>query len=139
MMSAGVISFEPSQLIPFHGLANVCDPIAVRYVPAATFENVNVPSAALVADWTVWPLASRSCTVTPGSPSSPFSTLPGTPPPGLKSRQTTPTTSPAFGAGDTACFALLGTSAGGIAVSPSRATPPGASGVLSTSVPDPVA
>ena len=36
----------------------------------------------------------RSSTVTPGSPSSPFSTLPCTPPPGLKSRQTTPVIPP---------------------------------------------
>ena len=64
--------------------------------------------------------------------------MPGTPPPGLKSRQTTPTTAPAFAAGDTACLALFGTWSGGIAVKPSRATPPGRSGVFSTSVPEPV-
>jgi hypothetical protein len=36
-----------------------------------------------------------------------------------------PTTSPGFGFGVTACTALFGTWSGAIAVSPSRATPPG--------------
>ncbi len=56
----------------------------------------------------------------------------------MKSRQTTPTTPPAFDAGSTACSEPFGTSVGGIAVRPSLATLPGWSGVFSTSVPPPV-
>ena len=54
------------------------------------------------------------------------------PPPGLKSRQTTPVISPGLGFGSTACFAPEGTASGGIAVRPSSATPPGCSGVFRT-------
>ncbi len=71
-----------------------------------------------------------SWTVTPGSPSSPVSTFPGVPPPGLKSRQTTPAMWPGTGFGSIACFALEETSAGGIPVRPITATPPGCSGVV---------
>src|SRR6476660_8653822 len=73
--------------------------------------------------------------LTPGSPSSPFSTTPGLPPPGLKSRQTTPLICPDCEAGVTACFAPPGTSCGAMPVSPSSATPPGCRGVLSRSPP----
>ena len=90
----------------------------------------NVPSGFVFADWTTLPAESCSCTVTPGSPSSPFSTTPDLPPPGLKSRQTTPSTSPGFGAGFTAWTALFGTWLGAMAVRPISATPPGWSGVF---------
>src|SRR3954471_5158895 len=65
-------------------------------------------------------------------PSSCGSTLPGTPPPGLKSRQTTPVIAPSFGFGTTACLAADERSSGGIAVSPISAVPPAAIGFLST-------
>ncbi len=94
-----------------------------------------MPSGLEVADLTVLPAAVRSWTVTPGNPSSPFSTTPALPPPGLKSRQTTPTISPGFGSGLTAWTAPLGTALGAIPVSPSSATPPGRSGVFSTRFP----
>ena len=73
--------------------------------------------------------------MTPGSPSSSGSTLPGVPPPGLKSRQTTPVIPPGRGSGCTACFAPAGTSAEGTRVSPSRATSPGPIGVASSRPP----
>ena len=80
--------------------------------------------------------ASRSSTVTPGSPSSPCSTLPGLPPPGLKSLQTTPVIPPARACGSTACSAPVGTSLRRDRRS-ARAAPtsPGWSGVFSTSPP----
>ena len=62
--------------------------------------------------------------MTPGSPSSSGSTTPGSPPPGLKSRHTVPTTASAAGLGVTACTAPAGTARGGIAVRPIRAVPP---------------
>ena len=62
----------------------------------------NEPSVPVFADWTVLPDESFSSTVTPGRPSSPFSTLPGMPPPGLKSRQTTPSMAPCAGRGSAA-------------------------------------
>ena len=80
----------------------------------------------------VLPEESRSSTVTFGRPTSPFSSLPGVPPPGLKSRQTTPVIAPAVGAGCLACTEPAGTWSGGIPVSGSRATEPGRTGVLST-------
>src|SRR5581483_480903 len=93
-------------------------------------------SSADVVLCTTFPVvASRSCTDTPGSPSSCFSTTPGLPPPGLKSRQTVPTTAPDLAAGVTACFALPGTWSGGMPVSPRSATPPGWRGVFRTSPP----
>src|SRR4029077_7701908 len=67
-----------------------------------------------------------------GNPSSCDSTFPGTPPPGLKSRQTTPAISSLLGVGTTACLAAEGTASGGIAVSARSATPPGDSGFFRT-------
>ena len=93
-MIAGVISFEPSQATPPNGFANVCAPIAALYSPGSTPSNAKVPSSAVVVVPTLLPAASISSTVTPGSPSSSCSTLPGVPPPGLKSRQTTPVIPP---------------------------------------------
>src|SRR5579862_6404343 len=87
------------------------------------------------ADFTTLPAEFLSWTVTPGRPSSPLSTTPGLPPPGVKSRQTTPVISPGLAFGVTACTAPLGTAVGGIPVSGSVATPPGATGALSTSAP----
>src|ERR1700756_5291607 len=109
MSREGTMRLGPSHPYPPNGLANVCEPIAVVYVPAPTFVNSNDPSAAVFVDCTVFPDASCSWTVTPGSPSSPFSTTPGLPPPGLKSRQTVPTMSLDFVAGSTACTELFGT------------------------------
>ena len=77
------------------------------------------------------PSALRSSTVTSGIPSSPCSTLPALPPPGLKSRHTTPEIAPGAAGGARACTAPSGTSLGGIAVSPSSATPPGSTGRFS--------
>ena len=95
-----------------------------------------MPSAAVsVLATTEPPDCSRSSTVTPGSPSSSSSTSPGVPPPGLKSRQTTPVMPPASASGTTACSAPSGTSDERIAVSPSCATAPGSSGSFSTSPP----
>ena len=73
-----------------------------------------------------------SSTVTPGSPSSPGSTLPCTPPPGLKSRQTVPVIAPGFLAGTMACLEPLGICVGGMPVSASNAVSPGRRGDLRT-------
>ena len=63
----------------------------------------------------------------------PASTFPGTPPPGLKSRQTTPEIWPgARASAAPPASRSTGTSSGGIPVSPSSATPFGWSGVFST-------
>src|SRR5205807_2541441 len=117
------------------GFANVCLPTATLYVPAGTLEKSKVPLSSAFDDWTTLPVEFRSWTVAPGSPTSCDSMTPGLPPPGLKSRQTVPTTSPCFGAGFTACFAPFGVALGAIPVSPSSATPPGCTGVLSTRLP----
>src|SRR6478672_11778174 len=103
-MIAGVISWDPSQLTPPKGLRNVWAPIAALYSPGLTLVKTNDPLSADVVDPTCEPDASRSTIVTPGSPSSPCSSLPWTPPPGLKSRQTAPLISPALGGGCTACL-----------------------------------
>ena len=50
---------------------------------------------------------------------------PGLPPPGLKSRHTVPVIVPGLAGGVAACLAPFGTDAGGIAVRPIRAVPPG--------------
>src|SRR5579862_1441575 len=100
------------------------------YVPEETFEKINEPSDFDFVDCTTFPAAFSSCTVTPPSPSSPFSTTPGLPPPGLKSRHTVPTISPSFDGGVTACTELFGTWSGGMPVTPRSATPPGRSGVF---------
>ena len=63
--------------------------------------------------------------MTPGNPSSPGSTSPAVPPPGLKSLQTTPVIPPWSGSGFTAWTASSGISGTLIAVRPSSATPPG--------------
>ena len=105
------------------------------YLADARSSKAKVPSSALVAVATCLPEESRSSSVTPGSPSSPFSTFPGLPPPGLKSLQTTPVMPSGFAGGLTACLAPSGTSSGEIADSPSTATWPGSSGVFNVSVP----
>ena len=94
--------------------------------------KTKLPFGAVVVVPIVLPEESRSWTVTFGSPSSPRSSLPGVPPPGLKSRQTTPVTAPSFGAGCLAWTEPAGTWSGGIPVSGSSATDPGRTGVLST-------
>ena len=93
-----------------------------------------MPSSALVAVATCLPEESRSSSVTPGRPSSPCSTFPVLPPPGLKSLQTTPVMPSGLAGGFTACLAPSGTSSGEIADRPSTATLPGSSGVFSVSV-----
>src|SRR5437899_10839511 len=99
MMIEGVISFEPSHDTPPNGLRNVSAPTPALYVPDFTSLNWKLPSAAVDVEPTFLPAASRRTTVTPGNPSSPFSTFPGVPPPGLKSRQTTPVIAPSLDAG----------------------------------------
>src|SRR5258708_13476807 len=123
-MIDGVISFEPSHEMPWNGDANVDLAMPTLYPAPETLSEVNVPSSGVDGVCTLLPLESNRLTFTPGSPSSCDSTLPGVPPPGLKSRQTTPVIAPLFGAGTTACFADAGTSVGGIAVRPSSALPP---------------
>src|ERR1700709_444959 len=123
-MIDGVISFEPSQEMPWNGEANVDLEMPTLKPEPETLSKVNVPSSLVEVDWTLFPLWSNRLTFTPGIPSSGDSPLPGVPPPGLKSRQTTPVIAPAFVAGTTACFAAEGTSVGGIAVRPSSAVPP---------------
>ena len=112
-MIEGVISWAPSQSTPPKGWAKVWPEIAAVYVPAASSSKAKVPSSALVVVATCLPEESRSSSVTPGSPSSPFSTFPALPPPGLKSLQTTPVMPSGFAGGLTACFAPSGTSSGG--------------------------
>src|SRR3954447_13537242 len=83
-----------------------------------------------MVDLTVCPLRSRRSTLADGKPSSPSSTAPRTPPPpGLKSRKTTPLISPgpatrAVGAG----LADLGTWAGDRPTTPRATTEPAAVG-----------
>ncbi len=93
---------------------------------------MKLPLLLVVVDSIVLPEESRSSTVTFGRPTSPFSSLPGVPPPGLKSRQTTPVIAPVVGVGCVACTEPAGTWSGGIPVSGRRATDPGRTGVLST-------
>ena len=71
----------------------------------------------------------------PAGRARPASTSPGVPPPGLKSRQTTPVMPPCSGSGRTACSAPSGTSSARIAVSPSGATSPGCERLLRASSP----
>src|SRR3954451_9711861 len=111
MIKAGVISFVPSHAKPPHGLLKVDELIAAWYVPGFTSLNSKPPSAPVEVDCTVLPPL-RNCTDTPGRLSSPCSTLPATPPPGLKSRHTAPVISPGFAAGCAACFAPFGTASG---------------------------
>src|SRR5439155_1628411 len=83
-------SLGPSHETPPNGLRNVSALIAALYPVPLTPSKLNDPSSALVVVANVPPLGSFSATLTPGIPSSPGSTFPGTPPPGLKYLQTTP-------------------------------------------------
>ena len=130
-MIAGVIRLGPSQLKPWNGSANVFEATPTWYSPSRTRSKANVPSAAVVVVCSLPPSARRSSTVTPSSPTSSVSTSPGVPPPGLKSRQTTPVMPPWNGSGSTASTASSGMSGARIAVRPSSATSPGSSGVSS--------
>src|SRR6476620_11563517 len=90
-MIEGVTSFGPSQATPLYGCANVSFEIPAWYGPGPlSGERLKSPLSAVFADPTLRPRASLITTVTPGRPSSPCSTTPVLPPPGLKSRQTTP-------------------------------------------------
>src|SRR5580765_5347050 len=132
MKIAGLISLEPSHETPPYGFLNVAEPIDVLYVPAFRPVNAKPPSSEVFVEPIVLPEESRRTTVTLGRPTSPFSSLPAVPPPGLKSRQTAPVIAPAFGAG---CFAWTepaGTWSGGMPVSGNNATDPGRTDVLST-------
>src|SRR2546421_11917994 len=124
MIPEGVISLEPSQETPANGAANVDAEIPGLNEPLPTLSKVNDPSSPVVAVCAVFPEESISLTWTPGIPSSPCSAFPGVPPPGLKSRQTTPVIDPGFGCGIATCLADDGTSVGGMAVRPSSAVPP---------------
>src|SRR3569833_598135 len=131
MMIDGVISFEPSHDTPPYAAENVAGETLALNPEPETLSKEKLPSSPVVAVCTCLPLEPSSATFAPGMPSSLFSTLPGVPPPGEKSRQTTPVIEPAFDAGSTACFALAGTASGGMPVSPRSATPPAASGFVS--------
>ena len=124
-INAGVINFGPSQATPPKGFAKVFGPIATLYSPPCTPTNENVPLSSVLTDSTFLPVAFSNWTVTPGRPNSPCSTWPAFPPPGLKSRQTTPAMPFATGLGLAACTAVLGTSLVAMPVRPSRPTPPG--------------
>src|SRR6478609_5079735 len=131
-MIDGVISFGPSHDTPVKGAPNVAGSISVFSPEPRTRLNSNEPFASVLVDCTLLPDESSRSTLAPGMPSSPCSTLPGVPPPGLKSRQTTPVTERAFGVGGTACWASAGTSEGGIAVRPIFAVSPAWSGRRNT-------
>ncbi len=100
------------------------------YLPEPTPSNVNEPSSPVVAD-SVLPSDPFSSTFAPGIPSSRGSTFPGFPPPGLKSRHTTPVISELVARGTFACFAFAGRSSGGMPVSPMSADCPPFRGVVS--------
>src|SRR5262249_27163323 len=119
MMIDGVIRLGPSQEIPPKGLAKVAAPIDAFHGPLPDGLSIfHVPSSAVLTELTFLPVESFSSTVTPGRPFSPGSTLPGVPPPGLKSRHTVPVMPLLEGLAATACLAPVGTSSGGIAVRP---------------------
>src|SRR6185503_141981 len=120
MMIDGVISLEPSHETPPNGAANVDLSMLTLYPLPFTSPNSKDPSSPDVAPPTFLPFESSRLTCTPGMPSSPCSGLPTTPPPGLKSRHTTPSIAPGFTGGTTTCFADDDRSVGGIAVNPSR-------------------
>ncbi len=101
-MIAGVMRLAPSQETPAYGSENVSAPIAARYEPDSTSSKANVPSASVCVVSVDPPASLRSSTVMPGSPSSPSSSCPDVPPPGLKSRQTTPVIPPESASGTTA-------------------------------------
>ena len=108
MMIDGVIRLAPSQLTPLHGFANV---LPARPDLVARAETSELERAVVLGRRVSTVFESRKrLTVTPGIPSSSCSTTPGSPPPGLKSRQTTPVIAPADGSGSTACVAPAGTS-----------------------------
>src|SRR3954452_21148872 len=129
-MTAGVINAEPSHDTPPNADENVDAETEAGYLPEPTSSNVNEPSSPVVAD-SVFPSEPFSSTCAPGIPSSSGSTLPGLPPPGLKSRQTTPVISELLARGTFACFADAGRSSGGMPVSPISADWPACRGVLS--------
>src|SRR3954470_9858075 len=129
-MTAGVIRAEPSQDTPPNADENVDAETEAVYLPESTSSNVNEPSSPVVSD-SVFPSEPLSSTLAPGMPSSSGSTFPGFPPPGLKSRQTTPVISELLARGTFACFAFAGRSSGGMPVSPISADCPAWIGVLS--------
>src|SRR3954447_757729 len=129
-MTAGVIRAEPSHDTPPNAEENVDAETVAVYLPEPTSSNVNEPSSPVVDD-SVFPSEPFSTTFAPGMPSSSGSTLPALPPPGLKSRQTTPVISELLARGTFACFAFAGRSSGGMPVSPISADRPAWIGVLS--------
>src|SRR3954447_21976925 len=132
MMIDGVIRLGPSQETPPNGFENVAAPIDAFHGPEPDgSDTFHRPWSSVLADPTFLPVESFSSTVTPDRPFSPGSTLPGVPPPGLKSRHTVPLMPLESDLAATASFAPDGTSSGGIAVRPIRATEPLRSGVLS--------
>ena len=108
-MIAGVISFAPSHATPSNGSSNVSFPIASCAVAALRRPRRRSCRRRASSSLAICPPpGSFSSTVTPGRPSSPCSTTPGLPPPGLKSRHTTPVIAPAAAGGARACTAPLG-------------------------------
>ncbi len=100
-MIAGVISLgaEPvdaAERLRRRSAPEIADRVLRRRRAPA---NAKVPSSASGRRRDLLAGGSRSSSVTPGSPSSPCSTIPGLPPPGLKSRQTTPVMPSGFAGG----------------------------------------
>ena len=106
-MIAGVTRRGPSHSTPPNGLANVEALIATVYEP---LPHVGKPEAAVGGGWrleaTFEPPWVEQVEVHAGQPQLLGSTLPGFPPPGLKSRQTTPLMPPCSGSGVTACLRI---------------------------------
>ena len=111
-MIAGVTRRGPSHSTPPNGLANVEALIATVYEPLPTSANRKLPSAALEVRRDLRAALVEQVEVHAGQPQLLGSTLPGFPPPGLKSRQTTPLMPPCSGSGSTACCASDGMSRG---------------------------
>ena len=97
MMIAGVISRSPSHETPPYGCRERLRADRRRgSCPGSTSSNSNVPFSSVFASWMVSAVLLQLDDHA-GRPSSPSSTWPGLPPPGLKSRQTTPLIPPASG------------------------------------------
>jgi hypothetical protein len=112
-MIAGVISFSPSQATPSNGSANVFRADRARYSPASTSSNANVPSSPVVVVSTCLAVRVEQLDGHAGEAELPGSTSPGVPPPGLKSRQTTPVDPALQRLGFDRLHRVAGTSLGG--------------------------
>src|SRR3954463_6736594 len=129
-MTAGVINAEPSHDTPPNADENVEADTDAVYLPAPTSSKVKEPPSPVVTD-SVFPSDPLSSTFAPGMPSSSGSTFPGLPPPGLKSRPTTPGTPGLRARGASPGFGGAGRSSGGMPGSPISPDWPACTGVLS--------